>query len=789
MRPEILAPAGSMDALKAAVHAGADAVYLGGNRFGARAYANNFDKTALIEAIEYCHLYGVKVYLTINTLFRNEEIIELGDYLTPFYQVGLDAVIVQDFGVMKYVHDMFPDLAIHASTQMTITTKYAYELLNDFGVTRIVPARELSVEEITQLKSGTVVPEVEVFVQGALCYCYSGQCLMSSMLGGRSGNRGRCAQTCRLPYTLYEQKDKIKTKGDYLLSPKDLCGLEAIPDLIQAGVDSFKIEGRMKRPEYVAACVRAYRRLLDAWYVGEFSDALVEQYKLELSEVFNRGGFTKGYYHQKNGSSMMSVKHPGNIGVVIGTIVSIQKNQITIQLERDVCKGDIFVPEDAQDSISLTNNLTEKKGKRIVLNAPKTQTLYEGQKINRISSFLLMQELESYITEEKKLPLNGVLRLECGTQATLTLFSEDKQYCVVVKGEEVQVATTKPLTEDVVRDKVEKIGNTRYYFSDLKIELIGEVFYPLKGLKDLRRNAIAKLEQTILDADRRTMKNVSNSSVETGESSKEKWKDSGKHIVVVSNEEQYQYIQQQQCFDEVYVDMQWFDRITLENILCIARENRISVMLPPVVRMYYLKEIEDIIIYIQKEKLDVGIVVRNIDELAMLKGLDFSGRIVADSSLYTMNQYAAAFIRKQFPQIRLTIPVELNMHQIKGLDFIERNCEIEVYGYQQLMVSAQCLKNTVGRCNKTGFSFVMKDRYLKNFFVFSICKYCYNLIYNGVPTVLFDLVRQDFGDMLSQRVHFTKETKEEMKAVLAALLGERSLEVEKTRGHYKRGVK
>jgi len=250
MRPEILAPAGSMEALKAAVHAGADAVYLGGDKFGARAYANNFDSTALIKAIEYAHLYGVKVYLTINTLFRNEEILELKDYLQPLYEVGLDAVIVQDFGVMNYVHTVFPDLPIHASTQMTITTAYAYELIREYGVTRIVPARELSIEEISALKQCDNPPEVEIFVQGALCYCYSGQCLMSSMLGGRSGNRGRCAQTCRLPYTLYDENGNIiESKGDYLLSPKDLCGLEAIPDLIQAGVDSFKIEVRIKRPK------------------------------------------------------------------------------------------------------------------------------------------------------------------------------------------------------------------------------------------------------------------------------------------------------------------------------------------------------------------------------------------------------------------------------------------------------------------------------------------------------------------------------------------------------------
>ena len=231
-KPEILAPAGTMEALHAAVNSGADAVYLGGERFGARAFAGNFMKNELIEGIRYAHLYGVKVYLTVNTLFRNEEIDGLYDYLLPYYEAGLDAVIVQDFGVMQYIHEFFPELPIHASTQMTITTPYAYKLLQAYGVTRIVPARELSVKELSALKADTLgndIPELEVFVQGALCMCYSGQCLMSSFIGGRSGNRGRCAGCCRLPYKISDERNNnIDLGGQYLLSPKDLCGIEMI---------------------------------------------------------------------------------------------------------------------------------------------------------------------------------------------------------------------------------------------------------------------------------------------------------------------------------------------------------------------------------------------------------------------------------------------------------------------------------------------------------------------------------------------------------------------------------
>ena len=243
---EILAPAGSYESLKAAIAAGADAVYVGGNRFGARAYANNFSEEELLEAIDYVHLHGKKIYLTVNTLLKEKELErELYSYLLPYYRQGLDAVIVQDSGVLRFVREYFPSFPIHASTQMTITGADGARFMEEQGVERIVTARELSLKEIKEISEKTSL-EIESFVHGALCYCYSGQCLYSSLLGGRSGNRGQCAQPCRLPY-------KVDGKTSYVMSLKDLCTVEFIPDLAEAGIYSFKIEGRMKKPEYVAA--------------------------------------------------------------------------------------------------------------------------------------------------------------------------------------------------------------------------------------------------------------------------------------------------------------------------------------------------------------------------------------------------------------------------------------------------------------------------------------------------------------------------------------------------------
>ena len=307
---EVLAPAGSFDTMKAAYKAGADAVYMGGPMFGARAYADNADVEQMLSAIDYAHLHGRKLYMTVNTLLKNTEIEgQLEDYIRPFYEQGLDAVIVQDLGVMEVIHTLFPDMAIHASTQMTVCGTDYGKWLRDHGASRIVTPRELDLSEIADMKQQTGV-EIETFVHGALCYCYSGQCLMSSMIGGRSGNRGRCAQPCRLPWTFHSDS---REKSGYLLSPKDLCSLQLLPDLIDAGVDSLKIEGRMKKPEYAALTAYLYRKYTDLYLTGGREHYHVDQADLEqLMDLYNRGGFTDGYFYRHNGQEMMSVKRPNH---------------------------------------------------------------------------------------------------------------------------------------------------------------------------------------------------------------------------------------------------------------------------------------------------------------------------------------------------------------------------------------------------------------------------------------------------------------------------------------------
>lgn len=322
---ELLAPAGSLEILKGVIESGADAVYVGGSMFGARAYANNFTEEELLEAIDFAHLRGVKVYLTVNTLIKNSEFSKLYDYLLVYYKRGLDAVIVQDLGVVKAIHEYFPSMELHTSTQMTVTGADGVRFLSQFGVTRVVMAREVSLAEMKRIHEETGM-ELEAFVHGALCYSYSGQCLFSSILGGRSGNRGRCAQPCRLPYTVEGKKD------EYILSLKDMCGIKALDKLHDAGVYSLKIEGRMKQLEYACGVVKYYRSYIDS--KKPVSDADYDRIKA----LGNRCGFTDRYYFDHNGSDMVTYVKPNFVSNAAEP--SPEKRKLSIEGELVLREGE-----------------------------------------------------------------------------------------------------------------------------------------------------------------------------------------------------------------------------------------------------------------------------------------------------------------------------------------------------------------------------------------------------------------------------------------------------------------
>lgn len=372
---ELLAPAGSFQTFQAVIEAGADAVYVGGSQFGARAYAENFSQDELLEAIDYAHIRGKSVYLTINTLFKNVELEEqLYHYLLPYYERGLDAVIVQDFGVLQFVHEYFPKLPIHTSTQMTVTGIEGVLYLKQFGVTRVVMAREVSLAEMKEIHEQTGM-ELEAFVHGALCYCYSGQCLFSSMLGGRSGNRGRCAQPCRLPYTVLDGNQKEYLSDSYVLSLKDMCGVEDIPKLYDSGVFSLKIEGRMKQTEYAAGVVSYYRKSIDKFLADkdEQYHVLKQDYN-SLLDLGNRCGFTNGYYYKQNDPSMVTYVKPNyatnndKLHKEIFERYVTQRSQIPIRGYLYLRKGEEAVLTVSCDEYSISKNgifVSEAKNKPV----------------------------------------------------------------------------------------------------------------------------------------------------------------------------------------------------------------------------------------------------------------------------------------------------------------------------------------------------------------------------------------------------------------------------------------
>lgn len=343
---ELLAPAGSYETFRAVIQAGADAVYLAGTMFGARAYANNFSEQELCKAIDYAHLHGKKIFLTVNTLMKEKELEqELYQYLLPYYKQGVDAVIVQDMGAFARIRKEFPDLPIHTSTQMTVTNAYGAKLLKDMGATRVVTARELSLDDIRDIYEKVEV-ELESFVHGALCYCYSGQCLLSSMLGGRSGNRGRCAQPCRLPYEVFDKNKKSLSKETYILSPKDLCTIELLPKLAESGVYSYKIEGRMKQAEYAAGVVSVYREYMDRYLSEGSANYQVSSEDMQkLYDFGNRSGFTKGYYLQRNGKNMLTWNKPNHAKGNEELQKKIRESYIEAE-KKEKIKGNLILKKD-----------------------------------------------------------------------------------------------------------------------------------------------------------------------------------------------------------------------------------------------------------------------------------------------------------------------------------------------------------------------------------------------------------------------------------------------------------
>lgn len=745
---ELLAPAGSLKTLKAVIHAGADAVYLGGSMFGARAYANNFNKEELLEAIRFGHIHGRKIILAVNTLLKEYELGQLYDYLHPYYEAGLDAVIVQDMGVMEFIKTHFPNLPIHTSTQMTITNVEGARLLKEQGVERVVTAREMSLEEIQRIHDEVGV-ELESFIHGALCYCYSGQCLFSSIIGGRSGNRGRCAQPCRLSYEVLQgEKSLTGHHATPILSLKDMCTLPFLYELADHGVYSFKIEGRMKTPEYAAGVVSIYRKYMDSYLDG--SRIPVEKKDIRaLLELGNRGGFTNGYYYHHNDSDMLS-----------GESASHNKSEGVLQ-----------------DNIR-----------------------------------------REYVDTELKEKIKGklILNKECPAKIEVQYGKIKVSY----QGDMVLVAQNRPLTKEVVTEKITKTGNTPFVFENLEVTMDDDIFMPVNQLNQLRRGALEALEEALLKPYERTLPElVETSSAETdrqttGNAIKEK-QISGQSLsqtygqqsagsstevrVLIENAEQLPAVLKADFVDTVYLDCMLYTRENLirklsEDIDRVqASGKKAFYVFPFIFRQQTSLFYEKIMPELKKLPLD-GIMVRSLDEIAFIKEWgNENWQMVSDSNLYTYSNEAAEYFYR-LGMMQDTIPVELNRKEILRRE--NSRSEMIIYGRRPLMITAQCIhKNTLG-CMHQHKVLNLKDRYSVHFPVKNFCPECYNVIYNSLPVCLFkeDATVKKIAPA-AVRLSFTTETEEETEQILTiygdiykngGILGQ--LPMKCTNGHFKRGV-
>ena len=711
---ELLSPAGSREAAIAAINAGADAIYIGGSLFGARAFAKNPGEEDLISIIEYAHIHGSRVYLTVNTLLKSDEINEmLFGYLKAYYDNGLDGVIVQDLGVFLYLKEHFPGLELHCSTQMTISDLTGARFMKEKGADRVVLSRELSLDEIREITAAGI--ETECFIHGALCYCYSGQCLMSSIFGGRSGNRGRCAQPCRLPYD-------VSGKKEYILSPKDLCTIDFLPELIDAGIYSFKIEGRMKRAEYTAAVTSIYRKYVDLALSGA-------KYKVDpadfdvLLKAGNRGGFTDGYYKVHNGANMISLNKP------------------------DYDTGDEAFFKDFADR---------------------------------------------FVNTEKKEKISGRARLHKNEPAELEVSLSHAK--VLMKGDLVSQAQNAPLDKERVEKQLKKTGDTPFEFDDLAIEMDGDIFIPMGALNALRREALSKLREEIISGFYPKEKALEGTS-----DSPDRAESSEKMTGFTAYIENLNLLDTILVWDllRIYLDSSVFTsgnkgkdisfdlvkaRDIAERIKASGKEAYLA--MPYIFR----KDIRESFEGNARELADIfdGFLIRNIDQLGFFHEVGLNTRLISDYRLYGTNVEAAHFLKENGVEA-LCAPVELNVKELAANEGLYG--EILSYGHIPLMISAQCIRNTISGCNRRNDLIEFKDRYKKSIFARSVCNYCYSVIYNGTPMYLSDsLGKLQKAGIHAFRLEFTKESPEEAEKVFSLFKEGKGPKGDFTRGHFTRGV-
>ena len=656
---ELLSPVGNMECLYQAVKNGADAVYLGGKKFGARHYANNFDYDELISAIKYCHLYDVKIYVTVNTITFEDELDDVLDFVDFLYTNQVDAIIVQDIGLMSIIRKKFPNMEIHASTQAHNHNDEGLNFLKSLGVKRAVLARELSLNEIKELKSDI---DKEIFIHGALCVSYSGCCLFSAMHGNRSGNRGECVGSCRLPYKLYENNKQINTNGEYLLSTKSLCTINNIDKLIESGVTSFKIEGRMKSKEYVGYITKLYREKIDEYYLKKKYNVTDKEIK-NIKKLYNRE-LTSGYLFESYGNTLMNIKTPNHIGTILGKVISIDKKQIKIKLEDDLNQEDgirfdndkgLIVNRLYNEKGLLTNQVT--KGNIAIVD--NKIGLRNADIVRKTLDVLLVNEINKY--NDKKIEIEIECNAHIGKELEVTI--KDNYNKVTKYGNNVEEAKNAPTQKERIKEQLEKLGDSPFISKETIIDMSDNVFIPIKELNELRRNAVIEL---IDKRENRKIREVIRNDVKE-EMNKINYASLSINVLA-RNEEQI--------------------KVAIENNVDTIYTDDLSL---------YKKYKDKCNIYLKTRRVSKNIGEYNNENLLATEwGAVYkyakNNNVVTDYFLNVTNRYTIEELNKLGAK-RITISPEVNLNNIKLLAKEANNIELIIYGRIELMVTKYCPMN------------------------------------------------------------------------------------------------
>ena len=762
---ELLAPAGNLECLKIAIDNGADAVYIGGQDFSARAYAENFTRDEIIEAIKYAHIKSSKVYVTINTQIYDNELNRVIEFVDFLYLNDVDAIIVSDFGLINLLRNRYPKLAIHVSTQFNAHNLWQVKLLESLNVNRVILARETELSTIKYIKNNSNI-EIEVFAHGALCISYSGNCLHSSFIGKRSGNKGTCAQPCRMEYTLLDNNRPVGDKK-YLLSTKDLNTLEYIDKLIDSNVCSLKIEGRMKSKEYVALVVKTYREAIDNYYetkTNKVDHLAIENMKL----VFSRG-FSKGYmFYEKNGD-LTNTFRPSHIGVKIGKVVSTKNNKVQIKLSSDIKQKDkIAIVQDKYDDIRMflskiyvKNKLVPMGYKDETIELSINSKVAKDADVYKIVDNDLMESInETYLKNTKKVPLRAKFISNVNEPMALIL-KDNNNHSVLVKSQYVvEKANNSPTTTSKIEEQLNKLNNTAYYLNTLNVVSDEQGIIPVKFINDLRREAIAKMDEARMKVYDRTTEDI----ISDIEYIKEIKAPANQLKVKVKNIYQLEAISQLNGIAAIYYD----DVDTYELAKSKYPQLNIVPVLPRIINDKSRSS----------SLTSNSVVINNYGDLLKHEG----SRIVTDLYMNVANKLTVYSLCKYNIE-SITLSPELNRYQIKQLinDFNDEYgfippLEMVVYGHYQTMITKHCFiskeygfnSKHCGACKNKKLALLDRMHYT---FPITTDNDCNVTIYNSKAVHLIEYLDDIFESGISSvRLDFSIENPQEVYDITKAYL-------------------